>query len=619
MPPAEGPADRFGAARASLRRREGGPLLLIDDAVSTFAADPLRWWRLVLPTLLPTVVAATAFLYLHAYALVDGEFSDRATFLPSLLSSIVLAVMLVLRHLSHVEVARELWRDRTLPTAPAAGRVSTTILLAALGIGATVLLTVPLWFFALPILAFFAPVTGLAGAESIGGAGVLQRLSRGAPGTLSRSVLVTGVFFSGVLVAWLNLVIAVALAPRLAETLAGLRVGLLARALDLSRVEVAASLALVIFVVAEPIWAILRALLYLDARERASGADLRERWSRLRGLALVVAVWLLPVPIFAGEPEPPEAAPVVEGPRPTRTVQQWADDVELAVAPVRLALKDGNTEVIDITPEIEGLRAALSGPVWRDDGEAWTLDGSALLQPAPALLTDHDTRARLDRVLTRIEGAVAWTRNTPPAPSRALDPAAMVRSLPALARAEESAGDRFRAGIGERIRAWLRELFRVDPQERQRREQVGKGLGPVMIALLVVLGPVVLALIRGKGVVRSTEPQPSLGAPVRIDAGFGAAAPRLLLDGGDYRASIRASYLLALRHLRQRRLVEARPDWTWRDHERVLGSPVRAGFGDLGRGYERATFSLDEVGRAEAEEALVQAESLAAVPPEDPR
>ena len=89
-----------GVGRLSPRGLSIGPLQLLDEAVSIFQSDPLRWMLVAWKPVLPLALIMLVFLHCHRVLWLDQSWG-MSTQLNSLAMSAVVLVALLVRTLGH--------------------------------------------------------------------------------------------------------------------------------------------------------------------------------------------------------------------------------------------------------------------------------------------------------------------------------------------------------------------------------------------------------------------------------------------------------------------------------------------------------------------------------------
>ncbi len=635
--PARPVSDGTELAAAFRRRTRGAPVAaILDESVELLLAEGGAVIRLLAPFLLPVLVAMALFVWAHRSLWIgrawDGVQGESA--------SLALAVLVAwtLRAVGHARVARFLLRRfdgqvgvRLLPKGPEIG-VLQHLLLAALAPGAILaglgLMVVP----GILVAGWFTILPPMMVAEGRGLASAMVRLQRLPGGSIGRGTAAALLISLVWTVVWLNILLGTQFVLLVTRALTGAELGLVSRALGPTNEVFLVGSALLAFVMVDPLWAVFRALLYIDTRLRESGADLLDRWSALRAarpLLILLAVFLGVPQALAQEPALDPVPPTLEAglldedveitfPAEVRSVERWISDVQWArdaFARTIDAWVPGQFTSLDVSRT--DLETVLRGEVERPDGSRRYLVGDALLDGLPERLHTEGTvtearavLARVDRAIASAESILHPTLGRPgegPAARTLLDAALRARADdPSVDRRHE--GDAWREDLKDRVLAWLRDVF--TPKDPLPTEPHGEFPPAVGWALLVLVGVAILGIMVAALLARRSRHAAvgtmSVEAPIDEDArrlspwDWSERAARLAAEGL-YREAVRATYLGSLHTLDRGRLIEYRPHLTGREH--VAGfrgdEVLRGRFAEAVTRYERAWFGAVEPGPEE--------------------
>jgi len=634
--------------------------VLLDEAVSLFQQDPVRWllggWRPVLPL----VIALLVFVHCHRALWLDQEWGVAIQLRSVGLSLLVLAAWLV-----RAALQGPLCRDVIAATHPRAmahleesatprSRGEQAVALASLTLLTTGLGLLGALFGGFPglvVVGFMAPLCGIISLEGRSLSEALLRRLQLPIGVLFRGVVAVAVTQFLIFLTWINLIAGAQLLVFLARMGTGLDVGVLARLVAPTSPGFLFCSGLAAFLLVEPLWAIQRSLLYLDAHLSQSGIDLLERWQDLRrmpaeepprraasqgqqpvvgALALLLAVGLA---LVLGSPA--AVAAEAEASIPTAGIEfelgamDSADRLEAMAAAVdeRIAAYEQRG-----SEELGGLRTILnSGAGWRvvfADGSHLAFDPSPLGRELPEILHSDAQKDGLRHLAQRLRsGADLLRRSDETSPGPAVEAAGGAVSLAELLRRElregryllppaGEGGQRYREGLRERVARWIEQLLEaLQPDARPSPEERSMWpLGPLAIGLLalVMLAIVAAALSRARKSLRGAATRGAEGA-----AGVAAAAidarsrsPRSwrqqahsFAAAGRYAEAVRSLFLATLARLDRTREISYRPDRTNGEHLNSFGGAAerRSRFALATRRYEEHWYGVAGCARADFE------------------
>lgn len=625
-----------------------------------FQQDPVRWllagWRPVLPL----AIALLVFVHFHRVQWLDQEWSAAIQ-----LRSVGLSLLVLAGWLSRAALQGPVCREVIAVTHPRAtahlqggaaprrrgeqalALASLTLLTTGLGLLGALFGGIP----GLVLVGFMAPVSGIIVLEG-----------RSLPDALVRRLhLPIGVLFSGVVavaltgflvfLAWVNLVAGAQLLVFLVRMGTGLDVGVLARLVAPTSPGFLFCAGLAAFGLVEPLWAIQRSLLYLDAHLSQSGIDLLERWQDLRRapapdpasdagsqrqqpiagalaplLAVCVALGLWSPAVAAAQSE-------VGGPLAALELVMLATDSADRLEAMA-AVVDERIEVYEQrgSEDLDGLRAILeSGAGWRvefADGSRLAFDPSPLKGALPEILHNDPQREDLRHLGRRLRASAQLLRRVDEASGSGAGDAAAGSASPAeLLRLElregqyllpqvGEGGQRYREGLRERIGRWIEALLEsLEADARPMPDQLSlRPLSPVATGLLVLvmLAVVVAALSRARrslrrAVLPGAEPVSEAAAAV-IDAR--TRSPRSWREqahsfaaAGRYAEAVRSLFLATLARLDRTQEISYRPDRTNGEHLRSFGGAAerRSRFARATRRYEDHWYGVARCARQDFE------------------
>ncbi len=543
-----------------LRSHRAGPLVLVDEAVAVIESDPLRWLvRGLLPSV-PVAVLALLFIHLHRVVWIDDPWTGWVPLLSAAASG-ALVVALQVRAVGQGFLAREVvaaLHPVALAEAPHAGARGALLPLAATGAIVWAAVALGLALFVLPGIALaglLLPLTAIIAVEGRDVGAAFTR-ARGLPrGTTAKGALSGLLYVALALLVWLDVLLGTQVGIWLLRMLTGADVTVLSRTLGFGNEAFVLGSLIIALLLLDPLWAIHKALLYLEARLGQTGSDLRERWRQLpdrRGpsggdagekrddgraagagedrddghaaggaggdrneareaappspgaarLASAAQAGLVLVAAALTAVFPPGAAYAFE-----QSMDEYADDLEGYKAHLDSVIgsyKASGYE--DLSGVQTTLRVGTSRSLVLPDGSAVPFDGSALADQLPDAIHTDDTAERALRVSRRLGEAIALMRGeAPPEPLSATDARALLEAelgdgtyeVPA----EDDAGDEYRSDLQDRFRTWWEAVVRKltwnpPPQQNQgsRRPLFPAFSGKWIIAGVAVLLAVLLAV-----------------------------------------------------------------------------------------------------------------------------
>jgi len=541
--------------------------VLVDEAVALIVEAPGRWLRVALLPAVPMALIALAYVQAHRSAWVHEPWEGTPA-LGSALFGLALTVAYLARGVGHGAVAREVVARLHPAAARPTGRLPVFSLCCAAAIGATATL-VGAGMLLLPAFFFAGRFADLPGALAVEGRGVAGGLVRPRPmGTLFKATRATALSAGVGLLVWANLVAGANIVVVLLRALTGVDAGVLAAAVSPTNGAFLITAAIFAGLIVEPLWAVVRALLYLDARLGRSGADLTDRWSaaisrRGGGVALAVALLLSASPGRADDGVTPEEY--------ADRLARHRAEVDEAVA----AYAGSGWESLGALHD----EADLTELVGLPGGDSVFVDGSVLLGELPREIHSDGTRAdavRTADTLARAEAAArALGRSTPaqgPSAEALLDRVLAEGDIDQSVRG--ATADRRRDSLREKIASWWDSLFVEEPVASRRTRSslpfdlrwVGAAAALLAVAALLVLLGVRFADPAARLRLRDRSVQgPGLSAlpdaRSRTPGGWTESA-RALRDQGRLREAVRAHFLAVLAALDRRREIDYRPEHT---------------------------------------------------------
>ncbi len=539
-----------GSGRPALKGPSSGPLQLVDEAVSIFQIDPLRWMLLSWRPVFPLVLVSLLFVHCHRVLWLDQTWSFDTQLSSLAVSTLLLAAFLIRsagHSLSYREVVRVahpralLHLDEREKKAGLLGLVSSSLLVLGPGFVMGVFGLLP----GLMVVAFMVPVSGMISLEGRSLSEALLLRLEFPPGVLLRSLVSAATLLLVLLLCWVNLVVGAQLLVAALRMVSGVDVGVLATWVSPFNIDFLVYMLGLSALLMEPLWLILRALLYLDAHLSQSGMDLLERWQALPSVAGssvapntktsasllgalllgVIAAGSLSTTALAAEPlslDWPEASPRV------LTAQELISSLEAKAVAV-----DERVQVFDEfgSVELRSLRLVLlSGtlvPAQIGEGPSLRLDLEALSRELPEIVHREEQVAQLRRLSARLRESAVFLRQLQEAASRSVVPSKAEPLVADLLEQELSQGGyelaapakeglRYRQGVRERLQRWWKEWFESEePSGQLKAEPLNlPKISPLVYALMALAFglPLLMALFR----VRKASPVP--GQPDVMEA-----------------------------------------------------------------------------------------------------
>jgi hypothetical protein len=551
-----------------------------------------------------------AYVHLHRTVWSIQPWED-GPFLGSLAFGVVITAAYLARGVAHGVVARSVVaRLHPAAGAPPPLPVFALISASAIGAGGVILGGLCGGIPGLFIAGWFADLPGVLAVEEGGVWRALTRSRpRGAVFKATRGVVMTlGI---GALV-WFNLVAGANAAVVILRALTGADTGALALAVAPTNGGFLAAAAVLSFLIVEPLWVVLRGLLYLDARLGRSGVDLGDRWEALKiaraaveptqrprrrpgasVTGVLAALWLGTTASFGAAQE--QEAPVELTIEMHEVLENRVDGsvpspYAARVGSARVALEEaierydtsGWEDLDEIRSEAEG---ALLDAVPLPGGARLEVDGRVLVDDLPDQIHSSFTRERAMRAAELLAdaeaGARALTRaSTADGPSPRDLLARILADGEYDVRVETGDQDARRQGFQERLARWWRSFLdsfdgAPAPQTTPRVSPNLSGFDLRWIpATLAILG--VAAVLLMLGIRLGDRPRrPGLGESAEDPRG-GSSLPdartrtpvgwrehaRGLRAEGRLRDAVRAQYLGVLAALDRRREIDYRPERT---------------------------------------------------------
>ena len=642
--------------RLSPRGLSIGPLQLLDEAVSIFQSDPLRWMLVAWKPVLPLALIMLVFLHCHRVLWLDQSWGMSTQLNSLAMSAVVLVALLVRtlghalnfgevvgvahpRALSHLEEHRgaaSFWQIRLSLAWSALLVIGPGLVLGTLGL-------LP----GMMVVAFMVPVTGVIALEGRTLSEALLRRLQFSPGVFLRGLTTTAVLTLVVLLCWVNLVVGAQLLVALLRMMSGLDVGVLAVWFSPFNVDFLIYTLGLSFLLLEPLWLILRALLYLDAHLSQSGMDLLERLQELdlgadrdtsptssgRApivgvlLALAVSLSVFSVPAMAAEPVTLEWPQAGDGVLPAL---QFAESLELKADAVderveafeevgnanlgalRLVLLDGSATYLQIGKDV---------PI--------EIDLGVLSSGLPEILHTEAQAQRLRVLSERLQESARFIRDVEEGGNGSL--AGGKEGLAAAALLEDElseggyrlsavgeGGRLYREGVWERLSRWWTawtESLQTAPSAETRELELPE-ISPLVFALMaLLLGVLLLAVlfrsIRGgrdigkSGIGSATSARRQAGDVLVQPAELRRRALKLA-EQHLYEEATRALFLATLLELDRGREIDLRPELSNGEHLRAFAGTAerRTAFGLAIRRFESHCYGTSECGRVEFQQML---------------
>ena len=596
------------AAMASLRRRlrQLTATAAVDEALALCRSEP-RVFAAALPASLLFV-----FVFGAAAALHRGSWATESFDALLLGRSLPLAALVTLawaaRGVSHALVARRLasalghqvgrWRPVTLLLAQALASVGTLV--------AGLALLVP----GLLVAGRFAVLPGLVGVEERSLADGVRTSFR-SPRSAAWRAGSAGMLLSALwAVVTVNLVLGAVGLVGLLRLMTGLDTTGLAQILDPTDLQFLLAVGLTAFVLVDPVWAVVRGLVFLERSEGPSGAGLERRWRTLLAegtgpSVAVLALGLTAAGLVAG-PVTAHAAEPVE-------LRDWIDDAHDGARQLHAIVDEWDgAETVLVGPLGTILREQLGGPVRLPDGAVLPVDAAVLLDPLPRSAGDSEDLDRVRDVARALEAGAAEARALLLERDPGADPGALLAQELAEAHyiIDEDIGlpgvdepD----GLRERLRRWWAALWTIEEAPPKPRElsKPPTPVGRLVVGAIAVLALVLVlaVLVLGARALTSMDPgqvllgdPPEAGSPLpdprsRAASSWADEADALATEG-QYGAAIRTLYLAVLSQLDANGAIEARPGRTNGELIRGFRGPGAwlVFFTDVTLGFERVHY-----------------------------
>jgi len=604
--------------------------VLVDEAVSLFQQDPLRWllagWRPVFPLTLALLV----FVRFHRVEWLDQQWGATQQ-AGSLGLSLLVVCAWLLRSVGQGRVCCAVL-EQIHPRALAHLRATAAplrpieqgwnlALLALITAGMALLGGMLGGVPGLVAAGFLAPVTGIIVFEGRRLPDALVRRLHLPLGISVRGALALALTQFLVFLTWINLVAGAQLLVLLVRMGTGLDLAVVERLVALSNPGFLFFSLGIAFLLVEPLWAIQRALIYLDTHLSQSGIDLLERWEELaptvadacapklspqapglanpplaRVLSLVLAV--LCGVATAGPLQAADAANEVEAAQAVEYVT--AGDFALRLE----ALADMFEQRVDSYKETGSEEMSSHLLSLSDQGETLVrlADGSvvpfhllSLRRSVPEILHTDAQRDHLLRLVERLRASAKLLRQVDEELAGAEQPSSAGTPSPAdhlraelsdpgyLLPPSEVGGRLYREGLRDRLARWLRDfLDSLEPAEEQTAPEV-RQLSPVAVGLLLALLVVALSAVLLRrwrfekpdsvgGAVPAVSEHPVLGLDARSHSPSSWREQALSLAAeGRHSEAVRSLFLATLARLDRNREIDYRPDHTNGEHLRSFG------------------------------------------------
>ncbi len=619
------------------RVRRARSSILLDEGVALIQSDPLRWLGGPLLAATPLAALSLLFVHLHREVWIDDAWGGWVVVGSAALSAaVVLAYQL--RAVAHGVIARRVvaaLHPSALEGTSGRLRWASLICVGTVGSAFTLigfgLAVLP----GLAIAGFCAPLAAVVAVEERDAGAAIARCRRLPRGTVGKGLGSSMLFGGLALVAWINLLVGSQVLLIVLRALTGADVTVLSQLFGLGNEAFVLGSLVVALLLIEPLWAIQRALLYLDARLGQSGTDLVERWRKLteeddsrgrtgglRSPGTTAAKLALVCLVGVGGP----AAAWAQAPP-----EDYADDLKYWRGELDAALDRYDTSGFE---DLSYLKSSLETGLRRDvlppsGGAPLSFDGEALAEGLPDWIHTAETERRARRTSRLLREAEHTCRALADPTLPALPDVVTARGLLEQELADtsydtsvrEEAGEQYREGLQQSFRTWWEGLMRKLTWKRPP-PQPSTGPAPVLPAfdgrIVMALVALILAILIGvflisqSAALRVRAPDidgrlPGAGSDLpdarkRTPLGWRDHADQLAKEGL-YREAIRSLFLAALARLDRTREIDYRRERTNGEHLRTFrGSDVRRDrFVDATWRFELAWYGGDPVGEADYE------------------
>lgn len=587
------------------RARRARSSVLLDEAVALVQSDPLRWVSGAALPALPLVAISLLFVHMHREVWIDDAWSGWVIAGSAALSvGVVLAFQL--RAIGHGLVARRVVRalhPAALENAPERLPWLSLICVGTVGAAFTLVGFASAVLPGLALAGFCVPLPAIVAVEGRDAGAAVARARKLPRGTAGKG-LGSSVLFGGlVLVAWIDIVAGTQVGLLVLRALTGADVTVLSRLFGLGNEAFVLGSLVVAMLVVEPLWAIQRALVYLDARLGQSGTDLLERWRTLSeepsqrplaksGGAASGAV-LTVVLLAAMLPGPARAQVQPDG---------YADDLGYWREQLEDALdRYGTSGFEDLSSIKSSLQYDSARELQLPSGALLSFDAALLGEGLPDWIHTDETERQARRVVRLLHRAEDTCRRMADPSLPPLEEPVDARTLLEEELADASydtsvrdeAGQEYREGLQQSFRTWWEGVIRKLTWSRPAPASTGPPpVLPafdgriVMAAVAVILAVLILVFLLSqsaalKGRVPDLDANALGGGGALPDArqrtplGWRDHADELAAEGL-YREAVRALFLAALARLDRTREIDYRPERTNGEHLRSFtGSEAR--------------------------------------------
>ena len=540
----------------------------VDEALALVRSDPGWLAHAGWPSLLCAVAVAGA-VSAHRESLGAGDVDPTLGWRTALWAVLAVGAWMA-RGAGHALVARRLAVALGQGLRPA--RLGAAALGQALSTAVT-LLGLPLVVPGVLFAGRLSVLPGLIGAEGLRLGHAVRnafRSSRTAAWTAGAAASLLGLLW---LVTALNLALGALGLVGLLRLLTGIDTSGLARLLDPTDPGFLLAVGLTAFLLVDPVWALVRAVLYVERVDGPSGAGLERRWGAL--LAESAAALMLILLVAA-----PGTAAAEDGPQ---SLADWARAAQRGARDLH-DVADGwdGAETVLVGPLGTVLREQLGGRVALEGGQTLPIDPGPLLDRLPGVARSLEDLDRVRLVARELEAAAARGRGLLTTTTVGATPDALLADELAAGRYRLDSGPTgIRTGPAESLRARLQRWWDAlwSTEDPPQIAVPAAGAPPTassrsLVALVAALAVLLVVAVLASAVRSLASLAPSRGSLAeeagRLDrAGLAAmegdrweAEAERLAGQSQFGPAIRALYLGVLTRLDAAGTLQARPERT---------------------------------------------------------